>query len=184
MARTTGVLTVAVVLLAGWTVARGQAQTPPGAARTDILPALLEEVRGLRSAMEQMSSAGPRVQLALGRLQLQEQRINTSIRRADDARARLTQLHREQAEEQGRLRGFESLLKERGTHPNVDGPPPEELAAMIKHHKQRLAEHDTAVQRSAAEEALFAAEVATEQARWTEINQRLEELERLLRPLK
>ena len=36
----------------------------------DVLPALLTEVRGLRAAMEQMASAGPRVQLALGRVQL------------------------------------------------------------------------------------------------------------------
>jgi chromosome segregation ATPase len=182
MARTTGALSVAVVLLAGWTVVRAQA--PAGTGPVDIMPALLEEVRGLRHAMEQMSTAGPRVQLALGRLQLQEQRINHAIKRADDARARLTQLQREQTEERGRLRGFESLLTERGTRPNVEGPPLEELAAMIKHHKQRLAEHDAAVQRGAAEEALFATEVATEQTRWTEMNQRLEELERGLRPLK
>ena len=44
-------------------------------AEPDVLNALLAEVRGLRAAMEQMSSAGPRVQLALGRLQLQEQRV-------------------------------------------------------------------------------------------------------------
>jgi hypothetical protein len=37
----------------------------------DVLGALLTEVRGLRQAMEQMASAGPRAQLALGRLQLQ-----------------------------------------------------------------------------------------------------------------
>src|SRR3972149_2796185 len=34
---------------------------------SDVLPALLTEVRGLRAAIEQMASAGPRVQLALGR---------------------------------------------------------------------------------------------------------------------
>src|SRR5215213_8736359 len=57
------------------------------AAREDVLPALLVEVRGLRAAMEQMAAAGPRVQLALGRVQLQEQRINTLIRRLDEAHA-------------------------------------------------------------------------------------------------
>ena len=36
----------------------------------DTLAALLVEVRGLRAAMEQMASAGPRVQLAFGRLQM------------------------------------------------------------------------------------------------------------------
>jgi hypothetical protein len=40
------------------------------------------------------------------------------------------------------------------------------------------------VQRVAAEEATYAAEVVTEQVRWTEFNQRLEDLERALRPLK
>lgn len=33
------------------------------------------------------AAAGPRVQLALGRVQLQEQRINNGIRRLDDLRA-------------------------------------------------------------------------------------------------
>ena len=149
-----------------------------------MLPALLAEVKGLRAAMEQMSSAGPRVQLALGRLQLQEQRINTSIKRADDARTRLAQLQREEAELQQQVRGAESELKERQTHASADGPTVEQLAGMIAHEKQRLARHSAEVQRVAAEEAVNATEVATEQARWTEINQRLEDLERMLRPLK
>ena len=38
----------------------------------DVLAQLLVEIRGLRATMEQMGSAGPRVQLALGRIQLQE----------------------------------------------------------------------------------------------------------------
>ena len=57
----------------------------------DVLPALLVEVRGLRAAMEQMASAGPRVQLAVRRVQLQEQRINTLIRRLDEAHAAVAQ---------------------------------------------------------------------------------------------
>jgi chromosome segregation ATPase len=184
MARTTGALTIAVMLLAGWTVARGQAQAPAGRDSTDIMPALLEEVRGLRSAMEQMSSAGPRVQLALGRLQLQEQRINTSIKRAEDARNRLAQLQREQAELQQQLRAFESEHKANASRANGEGPNGEQFAGLIEHHKQQLASHSAELQRVAAEEAAYATEVATEQARWTEINQRLEDLERALRPLK
>jgi hypothetical protein len=49
----------------------------------DVLPQLLIEVRGLRAASEQMASAGPHVQLLLGRVQLQEQRIGNQIRRLD-----------------------------------------------------------------------------------------------------
>ena len=58
----------------------GQAAAEPS---QDTLAALLVEVRGLRAAMEQMASVGPSIQLAMGRLQLQEQRINTLVRRAD-----------------------------------------------------------------------------------------------------
>ena len=62
-----------------------RAQSAPE--QPDVLPALLSEVRGLRAAMEQMAVAGPRVQLALGRLQLQEQRINTLGRRLETVKA-------------------------------------------------------------------------------------------------
>ena len=61
----------------------------PGAAlghSQDVLPALLAEVKGLRAAMEQMAGAGPRVQLSVGRLQLQEGRIAGMIRRLDTVR--------------------------------------------------------------------------------------------------
>ena len=68
------------------------AQYPADAGRGRA-PGLLTEVRGLRQAMEQMAASGPRVQLALGRLQLQEQRVNTMIRRRDAAR-----VHRERGE--------------------------------------------------------------------------------------
>ena len=52
----------------------GQAQQTTAA--PDVLTALLIEVRGLRAAMEQAAFAGPSVDLLLGRVQLQEQRIS------------------------------------------------------------------------------------------------------------
>ena len=79
------VLAVTAVAAAGAGSAAGtRAQASP-----DVLGALLVEVRGLRAAMEQMASAGPRVQLALGRLQLQEQRVITLLRQNADVRDRL-----------------------------------------------------------------------------------------------
>ena len=61
----------------------------------DVLPALLVEVKGLRAAMEQMAGAGPRVQLFVGRLQLQEGRITGMIRRLDTVRDQLVTARRE-----------------------------------------------------------------------------------------
>ena len=63
-----------------------------GTGAPDVLGALLTEVRGLRVAMEQMASAGPRVQLALGRQQLQEQRLNTILRRAENVRENVVRI--------------------------------------------------------------------------------------------
>jgi hypothetical protein len=72
--------------IAGVGVGLGVSVAAQGTGTPDVLGALLTEVRGLRVAMEQVASSGPRVQLALGRLQLQEQRLNTMIRRVETVR--------------------------------------------------------------------------------------------------
>ena len=74
-----------VVVLAVWRATPAAEQASAGQS-SDTLAALLVEVRGLRAAMEQMASAGPRVQLAMGRLQLQEQRVNTLVRQLEAIR--------------------------------------------------------------------------------------------------
>src|SRR5438105_4189363 len=55
----------------------------------DVLPALLVEVKGLRAALEQMASGGAQAQLLVGRLQLQEGRVASMIRRLDTVRDNL-----------------------------------------------------------------------------------------------
>ncbi len=86
---------------------RAQSTTPP-----DVLAALLVEVRGLRAAMEQMASAGPRVQLALGRLQLQEQRVNTMVRRLEEVKASLVQAQKRMEAVTDQLAGLERASRE------------------------------------------------------------------------
>ena len=87
----TRTLVVGIALIvAALAVTATRAQEQPG-----ILPSLLVEVRGLRAAIEQMASAGPRVQLALGRLQLQEQRLNTLIVKLDGIRDKLVMNQRQ-----------------------------------------------------------------------------------------
>ena len=80
---------VIIGLIAGSRTPVSAEQTRTVTPEGDVLPALLVEVRGLRAAMEQMAAAGPRVQLALGSVQLQEQRINNLIRRLDEVRLTL-----------------------------------------------------------------------------------------------
>jgi chromosome segregation ATPase len=149
---------------------------PPS--ETDVLPALLTEVRGLRAAMEKMASAGPRVQLALGRVQLQEQRINNAIRRLDEMRTSVAGAQTEYDHLQEELRGVEGALRS----PRPEGPPIEELKMMQEAMPRRIAQALTKLQRATADEAALAAELSNEQARWTDLNQRMEALEATLAP--
>lgn len=170
MRQKTALFFVIALLVAGVAVSRSQAPDSAG-----ILPALLVEVRGLRAAMEQMASAGPRVQLALGRLQLQEQRLSMLLMKHDAARSSLASMQQQLAQQQGRLADIEANDKEI--------PDPNErrqVEQMIIVMKREIATTASEIQRLTAEESSISADVASEQARWNEFNQRLEELERAL----
>ncbi len=142
----------------------------------DVLPALLTEVRGLRAAMERMAAAGPRVQLAMGRLQLQEQRVNSSLRRLEAVRQSLAGAQREEQQARNQIAGMEEMVRT-STDPAQVRSFEQELRGMKQvRHPELVAE----VQRLQVEESSVAQEIGTEQSRWTDINQRLEELERSL----
>src|SRR5947207_15875479 len=94
---------------------------PPAAAAADVLPALLVEVRGLRAAMEQMASAGPRIQLSVARLQLQEGRINTMLRRLEGVHDSLSTAQRELAALIDRQASIDARMAQ-----NPNGPEREE----------------------------------------------------------
>jgi chromosome segregation ATPase len=144
------------------------------AASPDVLTELLREVRGLRSAMEQIASSGPRVQLALGRLQLQEQRVNTLLRRLDEIRAALQQAQSDHEGHQQQMRQFETVIEEAGAQER------KEATFMIEQLKAPVARAAADIQRLQLEEASTAQLLASEQARWTDINRSVEDLERTL----
>jgi chromosome segregation ATPase len=175
--RTVVILTlVASVAAAGLGGRTGAAAQVPRAADQDVLPALLIEVRGLRAAMERMASAGPQVQLALGRLQLQEQRVNNLLRRMESVQNELSAALRESDNAMQDFTRMESALKSAGL-------PPEErqqLEGMLPQVRANQGHALAKVQRLQAEESSLTQDLATEQGRWTEINQRMEELERAL----
>ena len=180
------ILTIERVLLAGvicvtsaaWTgrVTAQASQTSP-----DVLSALLGEVRGLRVAMEQMASAGPRVQLFASRLQLQETRINNMLGRLTSVRDSLASAQREFARVQGQQKQLEAALAEhRSSAAASDREEAKQAELMLEEGKRTTAALKSTIDRLAAEEAQLAADIGAEQARWSEINNRLDELERLL----
>jgi predicted nucleic acid-binding Zn-ribbon protein len=137
---------------------------------------LLQEVRRLREAIETMVSTGARVQIVFGRLQLQEQRTATAARRLDELREQVSRATNETTAMSARLAEIEERLRDfRGT--------PEERSNFegeIQHMKRASAQMESDRQRLQVEEAQAASLLATEQGRWTELNQQLEELERTL----
>jgi hypothetical protein len=167
----TRTLVIGIILtVTGIAVTATRAQEQPG-----ILPSLLVEVRGLRAAIEQMASAGPRVQLALGRLQLQEQRLNTLIMKLDGIRNKLAENQRLATQRQQQLAQFEEAMK---SAPNAEER--EQATHMLAMMKGEVSDASSEIQRLTMEETSTAADIASEQNRWNELNERLEELERSL----
>jgi hypothetical protein len=70
--------------------------------------------------------------------------------------------------------------EEKTTNESV-GIPRAELAAMDKHFKAEYEQHRTAEQQLRAQESDFSAQIAAEQNRWQDFNNRLDELERSLK---
>jgi hypothetical protein len=149
----------------------------------DVLPALLVEVRGLRAAIEQMASAGPRVHLALGRVQLQEQRVNALVRRLEESRGVAVAA---QAQHDNEVEAIQSIDNAIGNStpgiPTPGGPSIEMLRRQQAVHRRQLADAAATLRRANAEEAAIATDLANEQARWTDLNQRMEALEAKLGP--
>jgi predicted nucleic acid-binding Zn-ribbon protein len=171
------VLTLVLVAAgAGLSVRARAAAQATRATDQDVQPALLVEVRGRRAAMEQMASAGPQVQLALGRLQLQEQRVNNLLRRIESVQNEVAGAIQETDKARQEVSRLEGALKS-GNLPPDERQHVEEMLPMFRANTAQAA---AKVQRLQVEESGLTQELATEQGRWTDINQRLEELERAL----
>jgi chromosome segregation ATPase len=154
------VIAVAIAAASAWRPVA--AQTPKS---EDVLPALLTEVKGLRAAIEQMTSSGTQAQLLLGRLQLQEARVTSMIRRLDTVRDSLASARREYDQINSTVR----MLDNHQETPTGDTQIARGAAAAKSN-----------VDRLAAEEQQLVNDIASEQARWVDISQRLDALERQL----
>jgi chromosome segregation ATPase len=163
----TGILVVAAI--GSWLIPiRAQA-----ARSDDVLPALLQEVKGLRAAMEQMASGSTQAQLLIGRLQLQEGRVTSMIRRLDTVRDNLAGAQTQYNQIAGSL----GMLERNDEPASVSAKEKDDILPALK---AQVAAAKANVDRLTAEELQLSADIATEQQRWVAINQRLDELERSL----
>lgn len=170
----------AAVILAGAVNVSGQSAAP-AASRDDVLNALLLEVRGLRGALEQMASAGPRVQLFASRLQLQETRINNMIRRLDTVRDRIAEAQQELTRLQTEEKQLQAALEDHKRPADPNSAEEQNMATLLIGGVRAKITNATAnLNRSVAEESQLMSDLTAEQGRWTAINQQLDELERAL----
>jgi hypothetical protein len=145
----------------------GQTQRQPAS-----LDDLLAEVRAIRTELQQVSGASIRAQLMVGRLQLQEQRINSILQQLNTNRNQLNEVERTRALLAPQMKMFEEAVRNEGV--TAEGKPAvNPLKAMFD--EQRKREKDLRAQESA-----LSAQLETEQARWVEFSDRLDEIEREL----
>jgi hypothetical protein len=138
------------------------------------MAALLAEVHGLRLAMELSATVTPRVQLALSRLNIEEQRVAQLSGQFDQVRRELSAASLELERLTAEVRDMENGLL-RATDEKMRKAIENQQAEL----KRQLERQSRLVQELRTREHEAAQAVSTEQCRWTDINARLDELERL-----
>jgi hypothetical protein len=176
MASRTAFLIASIVIACVCADARVDTQTQS----QDVTAALLTEVRALRATIALAVGAGASGQLALGRLQLQEQRVNALMTRLDTTREKLGDWQREELQQRERCKSVETALTSPATSRLFHGdytPSREDLEQLMATCRSEMAATARDTQRLSAEEAVLAADLLTEQSRWSDLNRRLEEIE-------
>src|SRR5260221_4113720 len=145
--------------------------SPQAGQPQDAITALMAEVHGLRLAMEQSASVAPRVQLTLARLSIEEQRLTLLAAQLDQVRRELNAAALESQRISDRILDIEKsipLAPDDKTRRMSEA----ELAVMKREADARSRQE----QQLRARENEAAQAVSTEQARWMDINGRLDEL--------
>lgn len=173
-----GWLSVIGVFVVGAVVLRAQQGKP---SVDGSMAELVGEVRALRQAVERSTQAiersteaTTRSQTLLGRVQLQENRLADLGRRLDEARQRVRT-----AAAQAAAQDLE-VARVVGTFDGMPANDPERqhMDRELKTARTRAATaHGEVAQLRADEQELIGA-LSTEQARWSDYNQRLESIER------
>lgn len=151
------------------------APAPAPAQESRTTEQLLLEVRALRAAIERMTVAGTRAQLLLGRLQMQEQRMTALGHQLVESR---TKLANRQRDRQAIASEIELGTERLGRVATAEEQMQVELG--LKASKLALKQFDEQLGVLQADDVNLAQALSTEQARWLELNGKLEELEGLL----
>jgi chromosome segregation ATPase len=162
--RAVWILGLGALTLAG--VASGQAQRPDA-----TLDELVVEVQALRAEMNQAAAASIRAQLLVGRLQMEDQRIAGVVRELEAVQADLAANAQARAEAATKLTTLEEAVL--GATNDVR----EEAEKQLNAAKTAAQQADRRQQALKRRENALAKELQEDQARWHDINARLENFE-------
>ncbi len=137
---------------------------------------LLTEVRLLRQAIEGLAGTNARVQIVVGRLQLQEQRTAAATARLDQARSALDDLNQRATQINDQIKRLEALAEDARLKPEQLEQTRLELRMMAR-EGERL---ETERARLMTAESDAAGTINQEQGRSSDLNRQLDELERQL----
>jgi uncharacterized membrane-anchored protein YhcB (DUF1043 family) len=154
-----------------------RAQAPRTDTGDAAVAALVAEVRALRADMAAASRDQLRAQLLLGRVQMQEQRLAY----LDKQRQELATYAAMQAQMTTAMRGqYQDLSGEGCTKlPTADARRDCEAQTLMV--RKQYEEQETRMQQLRAQERELESALSSGQARWSEFNSRLDELEQALR---
>lgn len=163
----------AIVAFAGLCTTVVFAQAAGG--RPDVLTQLLAEVRELRVVLQRQGADTARIQLLISRLTIQETRVSRIARDLDDVREQLVRVTTEQRQMAEGAKNMEGVLSDM-----ADSSQRLQMEQQIKMMNQQLQELRRQEHRLRGQEAELESSLGGEQARWVEISNRLDELERSL----
>ena len=178
MVKSRGVWLLSLVCAIGGVAAILSAQTlrptpPPAGAPSDELVA---EIRGLRADVNRALTGSIRAQLVVARLQLQEQRVNAVEALLADTRRLLSAKEEEQGGLAGELKNLQDALRTKSFERDERSEFEKSAAQM----EAQLLQAQTEEQQLRTRESELSSQLASEQGRWMDFNDRLNEIERSL----
>jgi predicted nucleic acid-binding Zn-ribbon protein len=149
------------------------AQTPASDAQT--LQTLLAEVHQLRIALERSTQIAPRIQITVERLKMQQDQVARVGRQLDDVRQELDHFGTEQSRIQQRVQFIENAVNE-----TTDPEKRKDLNNQLGNSKQEADQAAKSVQQIQTRESELTSQLQSDQAKLTELNDRLNQIERAL----
>jgi hypothetical protein len=151
------------------------AQQPADVSQAATIQALLKEVHALRLALEQSNQIGPRIQIVLARIQLQEERVRIATRQLEDARDKAADIQTKRTENADRIKLIEAQQAQ-----SVDSNAKKQMEFDLSEMKAGIERLSVLEQQFRAKEAEASSLLTAEQGRWNEANDMLKSIERAL----